>query len=127
MNEVAHVKTRKTPTRLELHRLRFHRDGGRGEFLSYDDLDLAERHILSQEVFTTIYLDGRKRDPYIICAEVFASWGVMCPHPLEVRLYGGTEKKPFGSGTHRWYLCKACGCSTRNEDFFGHNDRVVGG
>lgn len=88
---------RKCPTRLEIHRLKRHRDGGRGPLLTTFELDHEERKLVSDHFFESVWTDGQRRDPYEIYAEVLAHWGVMCPHPDEKIIPG------------KHAVCGACG------------------
>lgn len=97
--EVVDVKKRSTPTRLELHRLRFNRDGHTGSLLSFDELDERERDIISHEFFETLHVSGSMRDPYEAIVKVFSSWGIMCIHPEERRV-----------ACSHGYVCNCCGC-----------------
>lgn len=89
---------RKLPTRLELHRLKRHHNGGKGQLLHMFELDDAERFLISRDFFQAVWVDGQRQNPYKILAEVLASWGVMCPHPEEQWDYGS-----------RWVACRGCG------------------
>lgn len=106
---------RATPTRLELHRLKYHRDGMKGSLLSFSELSQEERAQLSNDIFQGIYLNPG-RDPYEIVSEVFANWGVGCNHPQARRLYEGRERSAVPSPRFRWYTCESCGCCVINED-----------
>lgn len=108
--------SRGTPTRIELHRLRYHWLGKKADLIPFHCLDPEEKKIVAQDVLTHIYLNGGK-DPYRVYAEVFASWGIVCPHPQHMRKYSGTTFSEFPLSSHRWYNCGVCGCSIFNEDF----------
>lgn len=108
---------RRTPTRIELHRLKYHWLGRKIDLIPFDSLDQEEKKIVAEDVLNKIYLNGSK-DHYRVYAEVLASWGVICPHPQHMRLYSGHVRSPYNPLTgHRWYDCQVCGCSTFNEDF----------
>ena len=90
---------KRAPTRLELHRLRFHRDGFAGQLLSFDELDCIEKGLISRDFFSELK-STYNRDPYETMASVFFSWGIMCMHPIEKR-----ELRKHG------YHCSCCGCT----------------
>lgn len=110
------MKSRGTPTRIELHRLKYHWSGKKTCLLSFDRLDPEEKKIVAQDVLTNIYLNGGK-DPYGVYAEVLGKWGIVCPHPQHMRKYSGSKSSPFPLSAHRYYTCDVCGCSSFNEDF----------
>lgn len=106
---------RRTPTRLELHRLKYHWTGKKSALLTYVQLDPEEQRQISEAVFNSVYLD--KSDPYAAYARVFSEWGVACPHPQHKRYYSGATSSIVALRDHRWYWCDCCGCSCMNEDF----------
>ncbi len=55
-------------------------------------------------------------DPHHAYAEVLASYGIVCPHPLSKRMYeGGMRAKHFPLSTPLFYHCEMCKCSVINE------------
>lgn len=98
----------KRPTRLELHRLKFRAAEGKHPLLPWTDLSEFERGLFSKQFFQSLFLDRQRRDPYEILRQEYAGWGIMCPHPQHLRLYGGKVKSDVPTGDHRWYLCKCC-------------------
>ena len=88
---------RKTPTYLEIHKLKMSWDKSKPLINFYDlcDKDVA---LISKEMFATIG-KNKDRDPYEIYSEVFLKWGIECPHPLARRKYSKNE---------RWYVCSCC-------------------
>ena len=118
---------RSKPTRLELHRLKYHQRGMVGPFLSFSELDQEERDILSRDVFQSIYLN-QGRNPYEVVSEVFDSWGIRCNHPQARRLYEGRERSVVPTARFKWYNCESCGCSVINDDMPGDRPakRVLG-
>jgi hypothetical protein len=106
----------RTPTRIELHRLKYHWMGKKTDLIPFFRLDPEEKQIVAQDVLTQIYLNGGK-DPYKIYAEVLNRWGIVCPHPQHMRLYSGQLSSEFPLTGHRWYSCPVCGCTCMNEDF----------
>jgi hypothetical protein len=82
------MRTRKTPSRLELHRLKYHRDGYRGPLLSVHELDDYDRDLIqnellkevkSQRVSFTDPADQKMFDK--ISLQVLTMWGIACMHP----------------------------------------------
>lgn len=73
------------PTRLELHRLRYHKENHRIPLLTMSCLDPIEKLLVSRDFFSRLFLEKRLTHPYEVYADVLSSWGVMCPHPQHVR------------------------------------------
>jgi hypothetical protein len=73
------------PTRLELHRLKYHQAQGNLPLLPWNELSEYDRGLFSSDFFTRCFLDRQVRDPYEIYVEALADWGVMCPHPEHKR------------------------------------------
>lgn len=98
------MRTRGTPTRLELHRLKYHQMGKTGPLLVGTELTEEEKDILNRAVAKDIRVKDLefcdKMDEKIydqVQAEVYSDWGVMCPHYIDI------DK----TGSH----CPACGAS----------------
>ena len=72
---------RSKPTRLELHRLKYHKENHRVPLLSMSSLDPVEKLLVSKDFFSRLFLQRRINQPYEVYAEVLSSWGIMCPHP----------------------------------------------
>lgn len=72
---------RRTPTRLELHRLRYHKENHRLPLLPLDTLDTFEKLLISRDFFSRLFIERRITHPYEVYGEVLSSWGIMCPHP----------------------------------------------
>ena len=89
----------RTPTRLELHRLKYTMGGCVGPLLSYDELDEKELKLISSDFFDSI-VDKEKEDLNKLFMETLSSWGVMCVHPKENR----DQRDGF-------FLCGCCGCA----------------
>lgn len=94
------MRNRSIPTRLELHRLKFHHMGRLIPFLRIGELDIAERALISRDFFTRMHITGSTRNPYDIYAETLAEWGIMCPHPEETITY-----------SESYAHCNCCGSS----------------
>lgn len=107
---------RRTPTRLELHRLRYRWRERRGPLLQLHELESEERHLLAVDVFRRVGMSPGE-DPYVVYSEVLEEWGVVCPHPQHMRRYSGKVPSSWPLFGHRWYTCGCCGCSCVNEDF----------
>lgn len=82
------VRTRGTPTRLEIHRLKYNQAGRRGTSLNILQLSDVEKDILNSEILQDVRVQRidftGDMDEQIfneVQARVFAEWGVMCPHP----------------------------------------------
>jgi hypothetical protein len=82
------MRTRGTPTRLELHRLKFHQNGRVGPRLSLQQLSDAEKELIQHDLLEDVRvkridftgdLDEEVFDQVYL--EVLCSWGVMCTHP----------------------------------------------
>jgi hypothetical protein len=72
---------RRTPTRLELHRLRYHKENHRLPLLPMSSLDTIEKLLISKDFFSRLFFERRLSHPYEVYGEVLSSWGIMCPHP----------------------------------------------
>lgn len=120
------MRTRKTPTRLELHRLKFNQNGRRGSLLRFQDLDAEERDLLQQELLQDVRvkridftgpMDEKVFDS--VQMEVYAEWGVMCPHPHSSLRSLSPEKKDkklpntlkeLMAMPRAFHECGVCGC-----------------
>jgi hypothetical protein len=102
------MRPRGTPTRLEVHRLKFHQNGRRGTLLTISELSSEEKDILTKEVMKDIRVQKltfvNRSDAEIwdgAYLEVLQDWGVICHHPR--RSVTSLKKTPG----HR---CELCGC-----------------
>jgi len=77
------MRARRKPLRLELHRMRFERDGRRGPLLWLGQLDPAEKELIQQDLRAarSTSVDADERAMARTQAAVLGEWGVMCPHP----------------------------------------------
>jgi hypothetical protein len=101
------MRPRATPSRLEIHRLKFHQNGRRGPLVRYSELDAYEKELIQKELLQDVRV---KRIDFTgdmdeeifdqVYLEVLSNWGVACPHP-----FGSIE-----GGLHAPH-CRACGCS----------------
>ncbi len=82
------MRARGRPTRLELHRLSYNRNGRRGSLLTVQDLDDHEKEIVNREVLQDVRvkridftgdMDEQIFDE--VQMGVLAEYGVMCLHP----------------------------------------------
>lgn len=96
----------KTPTRLELHRLKFRQAEGKQAMLLWDELTDAELSLISRDFFSRSFLVQRQSDPYSVYSDVLSSWGVMCPHPTEKRTVVQMKKDVY---IGRFSICGCCG------------------
>lgn len=119
------------PSRLERHRLAFIARGRKGGYLRVSELDRDDMMALSAEVFSWF---GRKRDlgegepdPYQTYLEVLTDWGIICPHPEELRSPGGSgvahdvDRTPYRS-----FTCGMCGCPALSEGPWSPGRGMVG-
>ena len=106
----------RSPTRIELHKLKYHWLGRKTGMIEFHRLDDEEKKIVANDILHKIYESGGE-DPYGVYAEVLAQWGIVCPHPQHMRSYGGTKKSEFPLTSFRWYNCEVCKCTTMNEDY----------
>lgn len=83
-----------------------------GPLLRYADLNGAEQSLIRSDFI------GRGSGPIDpgLYLEVMHSWGVMCPHPRELRLYEGLYRsvKPMGFDESPWFACGICECIVIN-------------
>lgn len=96
----------KTPTRLELHRLKFHQAEGKQPLLLWDELTDSELSLISRDFFSRALYARRQADPYSVYSDVLSSWGVMCPHPADRR---ETVQIKKDTSVGRFFICKCCG------------------
>jgi hypothetical protein len=96
----------KTPTRLELHRLKFQQSKGKEQLLLWDELTDAELGLISRDFFSRSLFTKRQLDPYSAYADVLSSWGVMCPHPPDRRQTVEMKRDTF---IGRFFVCGCCG------------------
>jgi hypothetical protein len=89
------------PTRLERHKLIYHRNGKKGPLLSREQLSPEELALISSDFFAEVRRNPGS-DPYAIYSQVISDWGVMCHHPESCRVNV--------SEARRWFYCKSCGC-----------------
>ena len=110
------MAARETPTRLELHRLKYQHDGRRGPLLTVDSLEPEERDILSAAVFAAMQ-QNQGADKHVVYVDVLSQWGVMCSHPQHGRLYVGSVKSSVPMPNLKWYTCDYCGGYVINEEW----------
>jgi hypothetical protein len=105
------MRTHATPTRLEIHRLKYNHTGRRGPLLHIIQLTDHEKEILNSEILQDVRvqridftgdMDEQVFDE--VQARVFAEWGVMCPH---------SSLSPADRAAHR--TCPACGAIISGE------------
>jgi len=101
------MRSRGTPTRLELHRLRYNQNGRRGALLTLRDLDDYEKEQLNREILQDVrvkrldFTGDMDEDVFDqVQAEVFSEWGVMCPH---------NNADKIGDTVKFMCKCRACG------------------
>ena len=89
-------------TRLTANRLRWTRDGHRGQLLGFFELDEAERQFLVDEITQSVCaakIAGDRDCLDRVFMDVLNEWGVMCPHNKR-----DIEKEG------RVIRCNVCGC-----------------
>lgn len=85
-----------------------------GPLLRHSDLNPAEQALIKA--------DFRRRRPvegmpdHVLYLRVMHSWGVICPHPQESRMYEGLYWSDSGVGFDEcpWYVCGVCECIVIN-------------
>jgi hypothetical protein len=101
------MRPRSTPTRLEVHRLKYHQNGRRGPLLKYIELDTVEKGLIQTELLQDVRikridftgeLDEQIYDS--VYMEVLSDWGVACSHPVVA-----IEKGKYAP------YCRACKCN----------------
>ena len=93
--------TRKTPTRLEVHRLKFHQAKRKGPLMTFAELTPAEARLVMNDVFSAMVLSGSRVGPYGVYNEVLSKWGIVCPHPA-------SQRRGHEEGGH--FRCESCRC-----------------
>lgn len=103
------MRPRKTPSRLELHRLRYNANGRRGPLLTIHELDDYEKDIIQQELLKDVrvqrltFTDPMDEEIYDgVYLKVLSEWGIMCNHP-----HYSVEPIKNSAG----YRCGVCGCA----------------
>lgn len=105
------------PTRLERHRIAFISRKRRGAYLRVFDLTTDEMADLSDQVFSWFsrkreLTPGTETDPHQTYLEVLTDWGIICPHPEDMRSPGGSGvAHDAGQTSVRWLRCLMCGCT----------------
>lgn len=101
------MRSRNSPSRLELHRLTYNQNGRRGALLRLEDLDDYEKEQLNREILQDVrvkrldFTGDMDEDVFDeVQATVFSEWGVMCPHH-------NTDK--IGDTVKFMCKCRACG------------------
>jgi len=100
------MRSRGTPSRLEIHRLTYNQAGRRGALLTLRDLDDYEKEQLNREILQDVrvkrldFTGDMDEDVFDqVQAEVFSEWGVMCPHHNTDLI-----------GDHLKFMCKCRAC-----------------
>lgn len=119
------MRARKTPTRLDVHRLLYHWLGRKTSLLQFDSLDEEEKKTISNAVFTNMYLN-RDADKYAVYAETLSDWGVMCPHPQHMRVYPDGSSSHFHDFSQRWFSCRVCNCTVFTDRDCHENSKKLG-
>lgn len=107
-------------TRMEAHALRRRRSAipGTGPLLSFDELDDDESAIISRELLESLKETNpqSQRDYYAALHEILVHYGVMCTHPVELRLYEGfwRARKQVKPKESKWFRCEMCDCLVIN-------------
>lgn len=109
------------PTRLDMHRAKRTQMGLMGPLLRIDELSSVEQQIISDEVFKKIRRRKLEEDHFSIYLEVLNEWGIICPHPIEKRLYVGRYRSKMPTASYSWFKCEACSCLTVNELWIAEN------
>jgi hypothetical protein len=103
------MRPRKTPSRLEVHRLRYNANGRRGPLLTIHELDEYEKDLIQQELLKDVrvarltFTDPMDEEVFDHAyLKVLTEWGVMCNHP-----YYSVEPIKNSAG----YKCRVCDCA----------------
>lgn len=89
----------------------------RGPLLRLEELDHSELELVNREFLDR--LQGRAEDIdqiYEAYAQALHSWGIICPHPQQHRMYDGFHKTdvPLKFDESRWFECRLCGTAVIN-------------
>lgn len=106
-------------TRLENHRKLLESEKRNGPLLRIEDLNPEEITIINAS-FLEMCKSRRVEDinqTYIAYADTLHKWGVMCPHPQQLRLYDGQSSDvPIDFQTFKWFECKLCSAEVINKE-----------
>ncbi len=69
-----------------------------GPLLRFQDLTPEERDLISADYLRRASDGGLPGASLYL--DVMNSWGVMCPHPMESRMYSAS-----------WFMCEVCNCA----------------
>lgn len=100
------------PTRLDLHRAKFHQQKKMIPLLLVSDLSEEECDIIASEVFKLKKISDEENIQNLYFY-ILSDFGVMCPHPQEERRYEGTRQKQINE-IGNWYKCLLCHCLVLN-------------
>jgi len=91
---------------------------GTGPMLSFDDLDETEMQIISRELRESLKTNNPKsqREYYRALHQILVKYGIMCHHPVELRLYDGFHRArgKIDRQDSKWYSCEMCECLVIN-------------
>jgi len=107
MNEVMPKKTK-----FQEHLENIKNRKGTGSLLTLEDLTPSERSKIASEIFS---LSSFLEDKYSAYIQVLSRNGIICPHPLNKRVYEGIKKSSKFLNDFKWYTCEMCGCGVINE------------
>lgn len=86
--------------------------------LRIEDLTEEELKLVNASFFRRIHESeakelGRIYDAYV---QTLHEWGIMCPHPIEHRLYEGWQSagSPLQHSESKWYQCGLCQAAVIN-------------
>ena len=84
------MRSRGTPTRLEVHRLKYNQLGRQGPLLTYGDLDRKEKQFLQDQLLKDVRVANigvtGDNDEVIydqVLLGLLAEFGIMCPHSVQ--------------------------------------------
>jgi hypothetical protein len=87
-----------------------------GSLLRYTDLNPAEQALIKADFLRRRPVPGMA--DHILYLRVMHSWGVICPHPQESRMYEGLywSDSSVDFEECQWYVCQVCECIVINRE-----------
>lgn len=95
---------------------------GKGPMLKMSDLDPFEKQIVSDDFFSRRQ-DGKDMGKNYL--EVLSSWGIICPHPQDRRLYEGSIRSEHHESNRHWFICEMCECHVINDAWMKENTEAL--
>lgn len=106
-------------TRIELHRESLELNGRQGPLLRIEDLSSDEITIVNSS-FLDLCRNRKVNDideTYSAYVFTLHTWGIMCPHPQQHRLYDGFKHSdsPIDFESSKWFNCILCSAAVINK------------